>query len=162
MCPHWGATFRRKISMIKRVLMAGAFAGLLTLGGAGASSALPLAKPGAQGSPVTLVGHHGGMGRGGIGHGGMGRGMGGHHGGYGAFRQRGGMNLYARPHGYGYGYGRYPRHRYYGGGFPYFAYYGGGYGYGYGYSGCGWLHRQAIVTGSPYWWQRYEACRYSY
>lgn len=23
---------------------------------------------------------------------------------------------------------------------------------------CGWLRRQAIITGSPYWWSRYNAC----
>jgi hypothetical protein len=35
---------------------------------------------------------------------------------------------------------------------------------GYSYYGdeCGWLYRRAQATGSPYWWQRYEACRYSY
>jgi hypothetical protein len=36
----------------------------------------------------------------------------------------------------------------------------GAYGaYGYA-SGCGWLYRQAVTTGSPYWWSRYEACLY--
>ena len=33
----------------------------------------------------------------------------------------------------------------------------GWWGYGYG-SSCYWLRRQAIVTGSPYWWSRYQAC----
>jgi len=33
-----------------------------------------------------------------------------------------------------------------------------GYDYGYGYDGCGWLRRQALITGSPYWWNRYYAC----
>ena len=33
----------------------------------------------------------------------------------------------------------------------------GWWGYGSG-SGCYWLRRQAIVTGSPYWWSRYQAC----
>ena len=32
-----------------------------------------------------------------------------------------------------------------------------GYDYGYG-SGCYWLRRQAIGTGSPYWWSRYQDC----
>ena len=32
-------------------------------------------------------------------------------------------------------------------------------GYPYYYGGCYWLRRQAIITGSPYWWGRYEACR---
>jgi hypothetical protein len=38
--------------------------------------------------------------------------------------------------------------------------YGGGYGYydDYGYDDCYWLRRQAIITGSPYWWRRYYAC----
>lgn len=34
--------------------------------------------------------------------------------------------------------------------------------YGTGYTAyggdCYWLHRQAIITGSPYWWDRYNAC----
>src|SRR5262245_23170571 len=30
--------------------------------------------------------------------------------------------------------------------------------YSYGYGSCGWLRRQAAVTGSPYWWDRYYAC----
>jgi hypothetical protein len=33
----------------------------------------------------------------------------------------------------------------------------GGYPY-YGYGGCYWLKRKAIITGSPYWWSRYEGC----
>jgi hypothetical protein len=28
-----------------------------------------------------------------------------------------------------------------------------------GSSGCEWLRRRALVTGSPYWWSRYRACR---
>jgi hypothetical protein len=32
------------------------------------------------------------------------------------------------------------------------------YGYNYGYGGCAWLRRQALATGSPYWWNRYYAC----
>lgn len=28
----------------------------------------------------------------------------------------------------------------------------------YGYGGCAWLRRQAIATGSPYWWDRYYDC----
>jgi len=39
----------------------------------------------------------------------------------------------------------------------------GYYSYGYGYGGCGWLYRQALYTGSSYWWNRYYACTgYSY
>ena len=43
-------------------------------------------------------------------------------------------------------------------------FYPGVFGYGgdyadYGYSGgCSWLRREAIATGSPLWWQRYQAC----
>jgi hypothetical protein len=33
----------------------------------------------------------------------------------------------------------------------------GGYPY-YGYGDCYWLKRKAIITGSPYWWSRYEDC----
>jgi hypothetical protein len=33
----------------------------------------------------------------------------------------------------------------------------GGYPY-YGYGDCYWLKRKAIITGSPYWWARYENC----
>lgn len=31
-------------------------------------------------------------------------------------------------------------------------------GYPYYNGGCYWLRRQAIITGSPYWWSRYEDC----
>ena len=31
-----------------------------------------------------------------------------------------------------------------------------------GDGGCGWLYRRAVRTGSGYWWDRYEACRYGY
>jgi hypothetical protein len=27
---------------------------------------------------------------------------------------------------------------------------------------CGYLYRKALRSGSPYWWNRYEACRYGY
>jgi hypothetical protein len=38
--------------------------------------------------------------------------------------------------------------------------YGGGY-YAYnGYGDCAWLRREAIITGSPYWWRRYQECLY--
>jgi hypothetical protein len=44
------------------------------------------------------------------------------------------------------------RHRFaFGGVYPY-----------YGGDGCYWLKRRAIVTGSHYWWRRYNACRYGY
>lgn len=41
-----------------------------------------------------------------------------------------------------------------------FAFYGPAV-YGYG-DGCGWLRRRAVETGSPYWWERYQACRGGY
>jgi hypothetical protein len=34
----------------------------------------------------------------------------------------------------------------------------GGYGYTAYANDCYWLRRQAIITGSPYWWDRYNAC----
>jgi hypothetical protein len=34
----------------------------------------------------------------------------------------------------------------------------GGYGGDYYGGDCGWLRREARVTGSPYWWRRYRAC----
>lgn len=34
------------------------------------------------------------------------------------------------------------------------------YGDSYGYGDCGWLRRQAVITGSPYWWRRYQECLY--
>jgi hypothetical protein len=75
---------------------------------------------------------------------------GGYKGGY-----RGGGGRYAykgRDHGYynryrHYGYGRYRRYGY---GLPYIS-------YGYG-GGCNWLYRNAIATGSSYWWNRYYQC----
>ncbi len=27
---------------------------------------------------------------------------------------------------------------------------------------CRWLYRNAVSTGSAYWWDRYESCRYGY
>ena len=33
-----------------------------------------------------------------------------------------------------------------------------GYGGGYGYGDCYWLRRQAAITGSAYWWRRYQEC----
>ena len=32
----------------------------------------------------------------------------------------------------------------------------------YGYGNCEWLRHRAVVTGSPYWWSRYDACLYGY
>src|SRR5262245_16880157 len=50
--------------------------------------------------------------------------------------------------------------RFVGNGFPYYDDYGY---YGYYGGGCGWLYRRAVITHSPYWWNRYYACiNYSY
>ena len=35
---------------------------------------------------------------------------------------------------------------------------GGYYDYGYYGGGCSWLYRNAVATGSPYWWNRYQYC----
>jgi hypothetical protein len=75
-----------------------------------------------------------------------------HHGGGGHRAGKGHRNHWA----HNYNYGRYYRHGRY-----YRNYrYGGVYAYGYGYGNCAWLRRQALITGSPYWWQRYNACVY--
>ena len=51
-------------------------------------------------------------------------------------------------------------HRYYRYGRYYPYWYGGAYAYGYGYGNCAWLRRQALITNSPYWWNRYYSCTY--
>jgi hypothetical protein len=149
----WGRTGDK--AMIKHARsIAGALACLLLA--TGAAFALPLAKPEAN-SNVTLAGHHGG-------HGGLG-GHGGfsfHHGGGPGFAFKGaGPRIYHGGHGYpGYAYRHHGHHGHgfypYGYGFlPYYYY-----DYGY-YDDCAWLRRRAEVTGSPYWWRRYEACVYN-
>jgi hypothetical protein len=74
------------------------------------------------------------------------------------YAYRGGGRHYAyRGRGHGYydryrRYGHYGRYRHYGWyGLPYVA-------YGYYGGGCGWLYRNAVATGSAYWWNRYYAC----
>jgi len=120
--------------MIKRVLMAAATAGglLTVLAVTPSAEAVPMAKVQAApgGGVVTPVMRGGGRHFGGGQHFGGGRHF------YGGPRFRG--LYYAAPF---VGYGAY--------------YYGSGYGYG---SGCGWLRRRAEVTGSRYWWARYEEC----
>jgi hypothetical protein len=138
---------------MKRVMMAGLAVGALLSAAATVctAEAFPAGKvqAPAAGSMVIDVGrggygggpgggHGGGPGGGhggGYGHGpghGWGGGGGGHHG-----HAHGGLRFYGAPF---VGYGAY--------------YYGGG-----GYSeGCGWLRRRAEVTGSGYWWARYEDC----
>jgi hypothetical protein len=44
---------------------------------------------------------------------------------------------------------RYSRYGWYDAPFLAYGYYGGG---------CGWLYRNAVATGDPYWWNRYYAC----
>ena len=141
-------------------------------------------------SDVTLVGRRGGGGGGG-GFKGAGRSFGGGHvnrgggggfkayrgGGGGRYAYRGGGNWsgykgkYHGSRNYAYNYNRYKNHgnynryknyghynnyrRFYG--WPYIAY-----GYSYGYGGCGWLYRNAVATGSAYWWNRYYNCTGSY
>ena len=41
-----------------------------------------------------------------------------------------------------------------------FGFFPGYYDYDYGYygGGCSWLYRNAVATGSPYWWNRYQYC----
>lgn len=127
---------------------------------------------GHRGGHVGGGGHHGG------GHAYRG---GGHRGGSHAYRGRGGYR--GGGHVYRGGRGHYkgrhysaPKHYYRRGGRhkhytyknykyrrygPYYrnyGWYGGGYAYGYG--GCAWLRRQALITGSSYWWQRYYDCIY--
>jgi hypothetical protein len=141
-------------------------------------NALSATHPGA----VTLVrgggggggGHGGGfaMGGGHMGGGGWGGHMGGggrgHGGGFamGEGHMRGGHEFVGR----GFGGARFAAHDFHHGfnhdHFRHFhnrrffvsnVFIGGGYPYYYG--DCYWLRRQAIITGSPYWWARYQACR---
>ena len=74
-----------------------------------------------------------------------GGGHGGYHGGY-----QGGPHMFAGSH------HSFPfhHHRPVVGFYPYY--------YSYYYDDCSWLRRRALYTGSPYWWQRYETCRYGY
>jgi hypothetical protein len=54
---------------------------------------------------------------------------------------------------------RHHRHFYFGAPLAFGGYYGNYY-YGdyYGGEGCYWLRRRAVLTGSHYWWNRYNAC----
>jgi hypothetical protein len=136
-----------------------------------------------SGNPITLVRHGGGGGHGG-GHMGGGHMGGGHYGGghmsrghyggghisrghYGgshAYRGGGGSHYkgrhYAAPKHYGHYNNHYNyKYRRYGRYYRNYGWYGYGV-YGYGYGGCAWLRRQALITGSSYWWQRYYDCIY--
>ena len=74
-----------------------------------------------------------------------------HHGGGGHHAGKGHKNYYAHNYNHHryYRYGRYYRN---------YRWYGGAYAYGYGYGNCAWLRRQALITNSPYWWNRYYSC----
>jgi hypothetical protein len=73
-------------------------------------------------------------------------------------------------HHHGYKFGKFHHHghkfhrhfhgykRHYFVGVPFAAY--GAYAYAGG--GCYWLRKQALYTGSPYWWNRYYDCLYGY
>jgi hypothetical protein len=123
--------------------------------------------------PITRVGGGGGGGHGGGGHGGGGHGGGGGGGGGGGHHYGGGGGGHHYGGGGGghhYGGGGGGHHYSRGGGGKYYGYYGGyrRYGYygryslpyiSYGYGGgCGWLYRNALATGDPYWWNRYYEC----
>jgi len=143
-----------KKAPVKAAMSAAAFALILGLGGY--TYAEPLDGLSAQPSDDNglLIFTHGGgghMGGGHMGEGHMGEGhmTGGDH--IGGRHTAGGDHIH----------GHYDR---YGGNVFVF----GGLGYGnewgydrYGYYGdCGWLRHRAAVTGSRYWWRRYQACLY--
>lgn len=160
--------------MFKQSMAAALMAGGLVLGVLGAPSAqaaVPLAKiqtGDAARSDVVKVKRGGGFGgfRGGGFRGGpFSSGYRGFNGGgfraYGSRRNFGGWG--GRRHIYGGwngGWNRGYRRRHYG----YRRFYGPGvyFGTGYGYRSCGYLRRRAVVTGSRYWWRRYQQCRYGY
>lgn len=167
--------------MIQRLFMAGTLASVLLLSPiaqrpAEAMTPAGLKAAGETPSIVTQV-RRGGHGFGG--HGVGGHGFGGHgfksfsggHGfrgfpagpRFGGFRGHSGIRSGVYFGGKNWGGHRHHHNRRFFYGAPFVGYYGGyGYGYDGGYGDCGWLKRRAIVTGSGYWWRRYEACRYRY
>ncbi|MGD9806471.1 MAG: hypothetical protein AB7E81_14740 [Hyphomicrobiaceae bacterium] len=56
--------------------------------------------------------------------------------------------------GFNAGHIRHHGRRYAWGGLPFWFY------NGYYYGDCDWLYRRALATGSGYWWDRYDSCRY--
>jgi hypothetical protein len=157
--------------MRTKLTVATALAGALLATGFISASAqatsLPILKGDSTPGMGTLVGHGG--------HGGHGGGHGGHggHFAYGGHGGHGGINVYGRSfshrgHGgqhYAYrsGHGHAGKHYNYGhyaGHYRHYRYYGyyPSYSYGYYGGGCGWLYRNAVATGSPYWWNRYYQC----
>jgi hypothetical protein len=137
--------------------LAGALLATCLVSESAQATSLPVLKSDATPGIVTLVGHGGDGGGGGhYAYGGGGR----HYGGGGGKYYGGGGKHYAYKggdHGYYDGhkrYGYYGGHRRYG----YYGWYGLPYiSYGYG-GGCGWLYRNALATGAPYWWNRYYEC----
>jgi hypothetical protein len=167
---------------VTAILASGLVVGALTLASSQAAGALnPDRTKGANGAgAATLVAFHGGGVRGGVrggAHGGV-HGGGFHGGAIGgprsfqglAKQSLGGVHGFVRGGNGGFnrswaagGIGGFHHHHFrhnraFGfGGAPYYG--GGVYGY-YAYGDCHWLHREAIITGSPYWWHRYEVCLY--
>ena len=126
------------------------------------AASVPVLKSDAAPGIVTLVGKKGGGGgklsRGGGGGGKFSRSGGGRHayGGGGGKKHYGGggdRKHYAYKGGKRYGHdGRYRRYGSYGWyGAPFLAY--GAYA-----GSCGWMYRNAVATGDPYWWNRYYEC----
>jgi hypothetical protein len=156
--------------MRTKLTVATALAGTLLATGLISASAqatsLPVLKGDATPGMVTLVGHGG--------HGHFARGGHGGHGGH------GGINVYGRSfshgghggrhyaysggkhggHGHGHYEGRHYNYGHYAGHYRHYRYYGyyPSYSYGYYGGGCGWLYRNALATGDPYWWNRYYQC----
>jgi hypothetical protein len=129
--------------MSTKLTVAAALAGTLLatclVAGSAQATSVPVLKGDATPGIVTLVGHGGGGGHGVNRYAYNRYAYGGHHGYYDHHRH------------YGY-YGRYRHYGYYGYyGYPYYS-------YGYYGGGCGWLYRNAVATGSPYWWNRYYQC----
>jgi hypothetical protein len=177
-------SLRNRSMRTKLTVAAAAVAALLATSlaaGSAQATSLPVLKSDANGqSDVTLVGRGRGGGGGGGGGGGHG-GRGGFKGGGGkaysfkggggrsyAYRGGGGSNpwkgggKYHYKGGKNYAYknhGNYNRYKHYGHYNNYRRFYGWPYiAYRYGYGGCGWLYRNAVATGDPYWWNRYYNC----
>jgi hypothetical protein len=153
--------------------LAGTVLATCLITGSAQATSLPVLKSDANPGMVTLIGKKGGGGGGG-GHGMRGGGGGGgksahrgggggksaHRGGGGGggkYKGKGDGKQYAYK-GRGDGHydhykrsGRHGNYRRYAYGLPYIS-------YGYG-GGCSWLRSQALITGSPYWWNRYYQCR---
>jgi hypothetical protein len=125
----------RKVLIPMIAMVAGiAFGGL----SAGPASALPLTKSISEKQSTIVHVRHGGVRHGGVGirHGGI------RHGGFGI--RHGGIRHFHGGHRFHHAYR--PR-----------IWVAPVYGYS---NGCQWLKRKAIRTGSRYWWNRYNQCRW--